>query len=231
MAPSAQRQVRSTVVNRVSEMTMVTQIRQGFTAPLMMTRSHNGSITGIGPDPSKPPVRYADNLRTALGIVAAELATGHEIVLNDLATIHFARWVMLPGDRQLLFTSNFDGSWEQYIHDFTTIANLGRPTPDNKIGVAWLDLVWGNCEEYPGTKDFPDFLDWIQKYMINTSLFFPSVSDVTVRDVSWLRQFRALFATFDEAALAVDRRTWPPDLLRAYDRFKTAVNRIDVSDV
>jgi hypothetical protein len=212
-----------TTVNRVSEMTMVTSIRQGLTAPLR--------TQPFGFDADAAPVRYVDNLRLALAIVASKTQTGVPIVLDDIATIHFARWVILPGNQQLLFTTNFDGGWDQYLHDFTTIANSGKPTPDNPNGVPWLDLVWGNCDGWPGTGDFGRFTGWVRQHMVQTTLFYPTVSDVTIRDVAWLRIFRRLFTSFDEKVLTVDRRTWPPDLLAAYDEFKSAVNQIDVTDV
>jgi hypothetical protein len=220
--------VRSTAVNRVSEMTLVNNICQGFTAPLVVTKNSSGQIVGIGPDPTAAPVRYVDNLRTALAIVGEFVGAGVVTVLDEIATIHFARWVVLPGNLQVLFTSNFDGSWEQYIHDFITIGNSGVPTAHNQLGTRWFDLIWGNCVDYPGTDDFPAFLGWIQANMVETTLFFPEISDVTVRDVAWFREFWAHFATFDEAALAVERQSWPPALLAAYDQFKNAVNQIDV---
>ena len=46
--------------------------------------------------------------------------------LGSIGTIHFARWVMLPGD-QLLFYSNYGGSWESYLEDFITKAMPGSP--------------------------------------------------------------------------------------------------------
>src|SRR5271166_6455123 len=95
--------VRSTIVNRVSEMTLVTDICQGF-APRLVVKVSGGKLT-FGTDTTVPPVRYVDNLRTALGLVAT-LTAGGPTLLNHIATIHFARWVVLPGDTQLLFTSN-----------------------------------------------------------------------------------------------------------------------------
>ena len=218
--------VRSTTVNRVSEMTHLVGIKQGLTPQL----TGFDPVTGPIYDPHAPPVRYVDNLRTAFVVVEAYASRGIWIILNDIATIHFARWVILPGDQQLLFTSNFDGSWEQYIHDFVTIANSGKPSKDNASGAKWMDLIWGNCEAYTGTDDFEAFLGWIQSLMIETTLFFPTISDVTVRDISWLRQFRRIFGEFDEAALGVDRSQWPPGLLTAYDQMKREINQIDVTD-
>jgi hypothetical protein len=45
--------------------------------------------------------------------------------LSDLGTIHFARWVLLPGTNKLLFFSNYSGSWESYLEDFVTKASGG----------------------------------------------------------------------------------------------------------
>lgn len=217
--------VRSTMAGRVSEMTHVVGIKQGLTVKI-------GVVDGIlDVDEAAPPVRWADNLRFVFELIALDTAAGQLTPLNDVATIHFARWVILPGDQQLLFTSNFDGGWEQYIHDFVTIANSGVKTPHNTTGARWMDAIWGNCIGYPGTDDFPAFLDFISTNMVQTTLWYPTITDVTVRDTSWLRQFRNLFATFEEAAFEVDRSAWPPRLLEAYDTFTRAVNRIDVTDV
>jgi hypothetical protein len=217
--------VRAGMSGRVSEMTNIVAIKQGFTTKL------GHSEQGIGLLPDEPPVRYVDNLRFALRLVTDETKKGIWIVLDDIATIHFARWVILPGDQQLMFTANFDGGWEQYIHDFVTVANSGKSTPDNQSATKWMDLVWGNCVGYPGTKDFPAFLAYIEANMVETTLWYPTITDVTVRDISWLRQFRQLFAAFEEDALRVNRESWPPQLLAAYDGFKAQVNRIDVTDV
>ncbi len=45
--------------------------------------------------------------------------------LGTLGTIHFARWVMVPGTGDLLFFSNYGGSWESYLEDFITKAHGG----------------------------------------------------------------------------------------------------------
>lgn len=217
--------VRSNMTGRVSEMTHIVGIKQGLTTKVALVGDE------IVVDETAPPVRWVDNLRYVFGLIAADVETGNLTPLNDVATIHFARWVILPGDQQLLFTSNFDGGWEQYIHDFVAIANSGVKSAHNPTGAQWMDAIWGNCVGYAGTADFPTFLDFIRSNMIDTTLWFPTIDDVTVRDTSWLRQFRSLFATFEEAALTVDRGSWPPPLLDAYDTFTKAVNRIDVTDV
>ena len=45
--------------------------------------------------------------------------------LGPIGTIHFARWVKLPGTRDLAFLSNYGGSWQAYLEDFITLAHFG----------------------------------------------------------------------------------------------------------
>lgn len=220
---------RSSKQNRVSEMTNIVRIKQGFTEPLVASPSQaaGGDATSVAPR-ELAPVRYVDNLRTAFQIVRSKVQGGGRIALNDVATIHFARWVILPGDEYLLFTANFDGSFEQYIHDFVTVANGEKWTADNPLQIPFMDMIWGNCVGYPGTTDFMAFLDYIRLHMIPTTLFYATLTSTTVRDIEWLRRFRALFVKFDEAASTVARERWPSDLRAAFDELKSGINDIDV---
>lgn len=61
--------------------------------------------------------------------------------LGDIGTIHFARWVMLPGGRDFVFFSNYGGSWESYLEDFITKAHAG------------LTAVWSNTMGFPRTEN------------------------------------------------------------------------------
>lgn len=64
--------------------------------------------------------------------------------LAGIPSIHFARWVIVDEGRRLVFFSNFDGSWENYLGDFIDKASTG------------LTGVWTNCLGFPRTK----FLFW-----------------------------------------------------------------------
>ncbi len=57
--------------------------------------------------------------------------------LDLMPTIHFARWILM-GD-QLIFLSNYDGSFSSYLADFS----------DQAWGV---NLVWGNTLGFPPTR-------------------------------------------------------------------------------
>lgn len=61
--------------------------------------------------------------------------------LGTIGTIHAARWVTLPGTRQLVFFSNYGGSWESYLEDFITEAHDG------------LTAVWSNAIGFPRAKN------------------------------------------------------------------------------
>jgi deferrochelatase/peroxidase EfeB len=61
--------------------------------------------------------------------------------LGSIGTIHFARWVTPPGTRDVVFLSNYDGSWESYLEDFITLAHQG------------LTAVWSNTMGFPRTEN------------------------------------------------------------------------------
>ncbi len=99
--------------------------------------------------------------------------------LGDIATIHFARWSMIDGGKRLLFFSNFDGSWENYLGDFVDRAALG------------LTLAWSNTYEFPRTKwlvtegatDEERFKTWTRKYQIQTAVWYSGYRDLTVKNI------------------------------------------------
>ncbi|HET9639079.1 MAG TPA: hypothetical protein VFP12_07720 [Allosphingosinicella sp.] len=61
--------------------------------------------------------------------------------LGTIGTIHAARWVTIPGTRQLVFFSNYGGSWESYLEDFITEAHEG------------LTAVWSNSVGFPKARN------------------------------------------------------------------------------
>jgi deferrochelatase/peroxidase EfeB len=76
---------------------------------------------------------------TAVAIMA-KIGVMRKGFLATIGTIHAARWVVLPGTRQLVFFSNYDGSWESYLEDFITKASDG------------VTAVWSNAEGFPATR-------------------------------------------------------------------------------
>jgi deferrochelatase/peroxidase EfeB len=96
--------------------------------------------------------------------------------LGDIGTIHFARWVTPPGSRDLVFLSNYDGSWEAYLEDFITLAHQG------------LTGVWSNTVGFPrtvnlfqqGATDGERFKRFARRSMVPTRLWYSAYPDLTV---------------------------------------------------
>jgi hypothetical protein len=99
-------------------------------------------------------------------------ARGANGSLAGLTTIHFARWAIIDGGRNLFFESNFDGSWENYIDDFVDFASLG------------MNLIWGNCVGFPrgGCKDIEWFKQYIRANQIPAQVFYSAYPESSVKN-------------------------------------------------
>jgi hypothetical protein len=130
--------------------------------------------------PVKPGAAPA--LRQALAAVGQNVA-----LVRQMETIHFARWVLIDNDTRLLFTSNFDGGWEQYLRDFMRVMPQG------------LDHIWGACVDYPGCIPYEPFAEWVRKYQIETTLFYAAYPAATVKDVIQALDWKGKVDQFEEA--------------------------------
>lgn len=119
--------------------------------------------------------------------------------LGELGTIHFARWVLLPGTNKLLFFSNYGGSWESYLEDFVTKAHAG------------LTGVWSNTIGFPKTRnlfgggatDGDRFKRWARRYQWATPFWYSAYPGLTTRRIrlnAAIRQGLASASTEDEAS-------------------------------
>lgn len=119
--------------------------------------------------------------------------------LGSIGTIHFARWVTMPGSRDLVFLSNYGGSWQSYLEDFITRAHNG------------LTGVWSNSIGFPrtenlvgkGATDGERFKRYARRSMVPTGFWFsayPSLTTATIRTNAQLRRGLSGAMTEDEAA-------------------------------
>ena len=120
-------------------------------------------------------------------------------LLSDIGTIHFARWVTVPGTRDLVFLSNYDGSWESYLEDFITKAHAG------------LTGVWSNTVGFPrsenlfqkGATDGERFKRYARQSMIPTRFWYsayPTLTTNTIRTNAAIRLGLSGAMTEDEAS-------------------------------
>ena len=113
----------------------------------------------------------------AINLVARLLATHG--TLSGIPSIHFAHWSMIDGGRRLLFLSNFDGSWENYLDDFIDKAHRG------------LTGVWSNTVGFPrtqflvvgGATDGPRFKAVARDAQTVTNAWYSAYRDLTVQGI------------------------------------------------
>lgn len=134
--------------------------------------------------------------------------------LLGLSIIHFARWVIIKRNQwpdlgqgkqnlqndYMLFCSNFNGTWDQYIDAFSD----GIPNG--------LDLFWFASTRYPHSIPITPFKDYIRANQIDTDYYYNATPGAAQRDIkSALRIRRAILS------LAGQHKTLTPeDFQKAY---------------
>jgi hypothetical protein len=71
----------------------------------------------------------------------------------------------------LLFFSNFNGTWNQYIDAFSAVLSKG------------LDLVWRWSEKFPGSVPVTPFKQYIARVQFDTDYYYTSYPQATANDV------------------------------------------------
>jgi hypothetical protein len=121
--------------------------------------------------------------------------------LINLSFIEFARWVVVPrrgfpdgGNAQLkedmqydylLFFSNFNGTWNQYIDAFSAVLAKG------------LNLVWQWSEKFPGSVPVTLFKEYIARVQFDTDYYYTAYPHATAND---LKSAHVVQAGFDSLA-------------------------------
>ncbi|WP_321392436.1 hypothetical protein [Emcibacter sp.] len=111
--------------------------------------------------------------------------------LVKLSFIHFARWVIVSkhqfphlGEGQpkeeleydyLLFNSNFNGTWSQYIDAFSDVLPSG------------LNLIWNWSVKFPGSRPGTSFKKYIRHNQIDTEYYYVAYPGATINDVKSAR--------------------------------------------
>jgi hypothetical protein len=106
--------------------------------------------------------------------------------LINLSFIEFARWVIIPRTRfpflnhgqakedlqydYLLFFSNFNGTWNQYIDAFSSVLSRG------------LNLIWRWSEKFPGSVPVTPFKEYIAQVQFDTDYYYTAYPYATAND-------------------------------------------------
>lgn len=115
--------------------------------------------------------------------------------LMGLSLIHFARWVIIrrdqwpdlgqrrsyPAHDTMIFCSNFNGTWDQYIDAFSD----GIPSG--------LNLFWYTAVKYPKSIPITPFKNYIVHNQFDTDYYYNATPGAAQRDVkAAIRVARAL---------------------------------------
>ena len=124
---------------------------------------------------------------------ASRAMPGTLVGLLGLSFIHFARWVIIRRDQwpdlgqpprpaandYMLFCSNFNGTWDQYIDAFAD----GIP--------GGLDLFWYSSTKYPHSIPITPFKNYIRANQIDTDYYYNATPGAAQRDIKSRRSARA----------------------------------------
>jgi hypothetical protein len=107
--------------------------------------------------------------------------------LKGLSFIHFARWVIIGRNQfphlapeqpredlhydYMIFFSNFNGTWNQYIDAFSSVLSNG------------LNKLWQWSEKFPGSVPVTPFKDYIRLVQFDTDYYYDCYPKATTNDV------------------------------------------------
>jgi hypothetical protein len=99
--------------------------------------------------------------------------------LMGIPTIHFARWVLIDNNKHMMFFSNYDGSWQQYLGDFIDKSGWG------------LTAIFSNTKVFPktnylltgGAYDEEHFLAWSRGTQVLTQVWYSAYHHLSIKNV------------------------------------------------
>lgn len=143
--------------------------------------------------------------------------------LKNLSFIHFARWVCIRNDEfprlspeqpaenlkydYLLFFSNFNGTWNQYIDAFSAVLYRG------------LDLIWRWSEKYPGSRPVTGFKRYITLVQFDTDYYYNVYPHAATNDVKAALRVRDALGEFERTSQSLT----PAQFERAWLEFQVKV--------
>jgi hypothetical protein len=158
------------------------------------TSGQSRALTTLSPLPR----RWSWLAHLALAIKRRQ---GPDAMLQRLSFIHVAHWVILdrlPGQRTpsryayLLFMSNFNGSWREYIDAFS-IAIPGR-----------MALLWGTAYGFPGAQPPLPFVRYIERNQLTPVHYYAAYPEATATEIASALRVSERFASDIEPARQQD---------------------------
>ena len=126
--------------------------------------------------------------------------------LITLSLIHYARWVIIPRNgfphldssqpkenlsyAYMMFFSNFNGSWDQYVDSFTFAIPSG------------LDLFWKWNVRYPKSVPLAPFHKYIRHNQIDTSHYYSAYPMAASNDVKSAKKLKQALINFSAVSIS-----------------------------
>lgn len=119
--------------------------------------------------------------------------------LLNIPTIHFARWVRIDNNKHVLFFSNFDGNWQQYLGDFIDQSGWGLTGIfSNTVNfpkthfMGMLGVLPGLPLKFPGTNflltggayDEEHFLAWSRSTQVPTQVWYCPYKHISIKNIN-----------------------------------------------
>jgi len=150
------------------------QIKELASAEENVVQNHMASLCYVKPGWFR---RTALKLVLYLTNLVARVSTQGK--LSGLDSLHFAHWALIDNGRRLLFLTNYDGSWENYLDDFIDKAAIG------------LTAIWSNTANFPrtrfllfgGARDEKRFKAIARKTQAYTNVWYSAYPELTVKAI------------------------------------------------
>lgn len=145
--------------------------------------------------------------------------------LVQLSFIHFARWVIVkrrkfphvqteqPAEHlrydYMLFFSNFNGTWNQYIDAFSAVLSVG------------LNSIWRWSEKFPGSVPVTPFKQYIARCQFDTDYYYTAYPHATTNDVKAAHRVQSALNALAKTSGSMT----PEQFAQAYRKFVVTVQR------
>ena len=146
-------------------------------------------------------------------------------LLHNMQIIHFARWVLLPADRwpglsgwrsqhgQMLFSSNFNNTWDVYLDEFSDILALG------------LDLFWYRGWGFKKSVPSTPFKNYIDHNSFDAGYYYNAIPGHSARDVNNAFIVRKAILHLEASLQALDAASNLTEAEREW-RFRQTFNQV-----
>lgn len=138
--------------------------------------------------------------------------------LEMLSFIHYARWAVVKrfpdgarGERlshsYLVFESNFNDSWDQYIDAFSEVVALR------------MKSIWGTSLGFPGPHPVAPFKDYIRRNELVANHYFSAYPGATTTEIISAARVQAAIEDFARTSAGLD----PESFRAAYESLLTRI--------